>query len=746
MAAFVKSNFGREYLTAFVLLLCVLSLISNDQASRTLQLIVLFVCGAVVFLLFSRFSLGASETILSVKNAPGRCVLSDRSGKIVARSASWPDVTLSEVIARYAADPRRVLCVMTDEARQKGRSELTLGWRENNCRITAVLADRNRIVWSIDECHIASATEATIAQLTIDEEGRVAFLNDKAVEVLGFKPETLQQFCPDGIEHGSGLQDIRTEAGLRNCFLHIVRGLGCTRDVNILPVPDSVADGDAVPFDRLPVPLLKLSPSGAVILANNAARQLVSENLVPGTQMFDFFEGLGRSVSDWLREASEARGTSYSEFLRLKSDDREVFIQVSLTRVVEGNSLSLIAVLTDATQFKSLEAQFVQSQKMQAIGQLAGGVAHDFNNLLTAITGHCDLLLLRRDQSDAKYNDLVQINQNANRAAALVTQLLAFSRKQNLTPEIVDLRNVLADMTHLLNRLVGEMVSLNLEHSQDLPPIRADKRQLEQVLMNLVVNARDAMPKGGRISLRSDEIEYEENQERDRATVPAGRYLRVRIVDEGTGIAPDRLQKVFEPFYTTKKNGEGTGLGLSTAYGIVKQTGGFIFADSVVGEGTVFSLLFPVFNGAVEMAGTRADVPPSPSLARKNSNGVVLLVEDEAPVRSFAARALKLRGFTVIEAESGEEALEILEQERPEIDLFITDVIMTGVDGPSWVAKAHEQTPDVPVVFMSGYAEESFSDRRAQFKDASFLQKPFSLSDLVEISQSKISVANQIDA
>ena len=247
---------------------------------------------------------------------------------------------------------------------------------------------------------------------------------------------------------------------------------------------------------------------------------------------------------------------------------------MSLIKIENDQEASLIAILSDATELKTLESQFVQSQKMQAIGKLAGGVAHDFNNLLTAISGHCDLLLLRHDTASQDYADLVQINQNANRAAALVSQLLAFSRKQTLRPEPIDMRNTLADLMHLLNRLVGEKVELVLEHDTDLKPVRADKRQLEQVFMNLVVNARDAMPEGGRIHIKTEGYSLEQALDRDRATIPAGDYISVTVTDEGCGIATDKLTKIFEPFYSTKRTGEGTGLGLSTVYGIVKQTGG----------------------------------------------------------------------------------------------------------------------------------------------------------------------------
>ena len=398
--------------------------------------------------------------------------------------------------------------------------------------------------------------------------------------------------------------------------------------------------------------------------------------------------------------------------------------------MTENDESSLIAVLSDATQLKTLEAQFVQSQKMQAIGQLAGGVAHDFNNLLTAISGHCDLLLLRHDQGDADYSDLIQINQNSNRAAALVGQLLAFSRKQTLRPEVLDMRDTLSDLTHLLNRLVGEKVSLTLSHDPVLKSIRADKRQLEQVLMNLVVNARDAMPEGGEIRIETESRTLITPMSRERVTVPVGEYVTVRVVDHGTGISADKLQKVFEPFFTTKRTGEGTGLGLSTAYGIVKQTGGYIFVDSKLGEGTCFTLLFPVIVA-------NSDMPTVPKKekaisAPNHGDGLILLVEDEAPVRAFASRALRLRGYTVLEADSAEAALKTLEDESLNIDLFVTDVVMPGKDGPSWVKEAMLVRPDVRVVFVSGYAEDKLSDTQAKIPNSVFLPKPFSLNELTE--------------
>jgi two-component system cell cycle sensor histidine kinase/response regulator CckA len=375
---------------------------------------------------------------------------------------------------------------------------------------------------------------------------------------------------------------------------------------------------------------------------------------------------------------------------------------------------------------------------MQAIGQLAGGIAHDFNNLLTAIAGHCDLLLLRHGPDAPDFADLEQIRQNANRAAALVGQLLGFSRKQTLKPERLDLEDVLSDLTHLLNRLVVERVELRLEHlghkdGRTLGHIRADRRQLEQVLINLAVNARDAMPSGGSLLIQTEPVTLAEPLRRDRAAVPAGDYSVIRVIDRGSGIAPEHLQKIFEPFFTTKRVGEGTGLGLSMAYGIVKQSGGYIFVDSALGEGTTFSLYFPVFEGEATPAPAVAADPRR--LPLRQGEGVVLLVEDEAPVRAFAGRALRLRGYTVLEAADAEEALSLLDDPGLEVDVFVTDVVMPGMDGPSWVRQARETRPNARVVFMSGYAEDSLSEDQARIPNSVFLPKPFSLNQLAETVQ-----------
>ena len=484
-------------------------------------------------------------------------------------------------------------------------------------------------------------------------------------------------------------------------------------------------------LDGLPVPILKIDVDGQVGYANTPAKKLLNFPESDPPPLYDLVEGMGRPIAEWLSDAAQGRGLVKTEFVRATRADRELFIQISLGRIEENGHTRLLGILNDATELKTLEAQFVQSQKMQAIGQLAGGVAHDFNNLLTAISGHCDLLLLRHDEGDPDFTDLMQIAQNANRAASLVGQLLAFSRKQNLKPQALDLRDTMSDLTHLLNRLVGEKISLDLRIAPAETTIRADRRQFEQVIMNLVVNARDAMPSGGEIEILVEPRELQEPLQRDRADIAAGDYVVIRVRDTGSGIPADQLPKIFEPFFTTKKTGEGTGLGLSTAYGIVKQTGGYIFVDSELGKGSVFTLYFPLHTQSE--TSTEHVAPETPKSSTSAGEGVVLLVEDEAPVRAFASRALRLRGYTVIEAENAEMALDILSDDALEIDVFVTDVIMPGMDGPTWVKKALEHRPDTRIIFVSGYAEESLAENQMRVPNSVFLPKPFSLNQLTNV-------------
>ena len=648
--------------------------------------------------------------------------------------------TLAGALQSVLANPGAALFRLKSTATARGSAHEDLVTASGHIRLSVHRAGEGWFLWRIERSADMAARRADplpLPMITVGRNNAVLFMNDAARNLVGERARTLDRICPKLPLRSGQFNDISTRDGLQSCLTVALEGMAGRREVFLLPgvaATERQPDGWAF-FDELPVPLLKLDPGGEIQLSNLPARELLGADECRGRSITELLEGLGRSIPDWLGDAAKGRGTLHSEFLRVKREDRDTFVQVTLNRASEEGRTVLIAVLNDATELKSLEAQFVQSQKMQAIGQLAGGVAHDFNNLLTAISGHCDLLLLRHDQGDSDYNDLVQINHNANRAASLVSQLLAYSRKQTLRPEVMDLRDAMSDLTHLLNRLVGEKVILSLTHDPALWSIRADKRQLEQVVMNLVVNARDAMPEGGEIRLTTENVTLTAPLARDRAVVAPGRYVKVTVADEGEGIAPDKLQKVFEPFFTTKRTGEGTGLGLSTAYGIVKQTGGFIFVDSEFGAGSQFFLLLPAHD-PVEDNKPESTAEPMPDDAP--AGGVVLLVEDEAPVRAFASRALQMRGFTVLEAESAEDALELLEDAALDIDVFVTDVVMPGMDGPSWVQKALKSRPDARVVFVSGYAEEDFGDTQARIPNSVFLPKPFSLTDLTEIVQRQL--------
>ena len=479
----------------------------------------------------------------------------------------------------------------------------------------------------------------------------------------------------------------------------------------------------------LPIGLAHIDADGTLRGYNAEARRLLQLRGVGGhAQLSDLVEGLGRPIIEWINDIGSGRVPRATEVLRLTRAPVETYLKMTLCRTSPGDVGRLVAVISDVTEFKSLEAKFTQSQKMQAIGQLAGGVAHDFNNLLTAIAGHCDLLLLRHDRHDPDYPDLMQIQQNTNRAAALVRQLLALSRKQSLQLVTLELQETMTDVIHLLNRLVGEKITLTLRQGEAVAPIRSDKRQFEQVLMNLVVNARDALPMGGEIRIETQSCTLPHGLTRDQVTLPPGAYTVITVSDDGIGIPQSVLGKVFDPFFTTKRQGEGTGLGLSTVYGIVKQSGGYIFVDSEEGVGTTFSLYFSAQKDEKPKPATRPN-PATSANTFTHPRALVLLVEDEAPVRSFAARALELQGHRVITADSGEAALEILADRQIRPDCFVSDVIMPGLDGPGWIMQVRDQFPDTPVLFISGYAEDNRLAAQARISNAAFLGKPFSLAE-----------------
>lgn len=399
-------------------------------------------------------------------------------------------------------------------------------------------------------------------------------------------------------------------------------------------------------------------------------------------------------------------------------------------RKIKGSD-NIVLHFLDLSEQKRLEAQFVQSQKMQAIGQLAGGVAHDFNNLLTAIIGFCDLLLLRHKPSDPSFGDIMQIKQNSNRAANLVRQLLAFSRQQTLRPRVQDVTDILTEVSHLLRRLIGANIELDLHHGVDLGLVKVDVGQMEQVLINLAVNARDAMDGGGKLSISTGNHKNAKPQKCCDDEMPPGEWVVIAVEDTGCGITPENMSRILEPFFTTKDVGQGTGLGLATVYGIIRQTGGYLSIDSTVGKGTTFSIYLPRLSEAEAKVEAETTKPEEEKTGDLTGTARILLVEDEDAVRTFSTRALTNKGYQVLGAESGEAALSLMEgEDLSTIDLMITDVMMPGMDGPTMAKKMRERSPDLKIIFISGYTEDKLKDHMG--KNIYFLPKPFTLKQLAE--------------
>ncbi len=443
-------------------------------------------------------------------------------------------------------------------------------------------------------------------------------------------------------------------------------------------------------------------------------------------------------VADAIRRFAGGATHSTDLAVRLKDHPDEP-VAMSIAGARGLGEASVLLSLKDNSEESRLKREVAQATKMQAVGQLAGGVAHDFNNILTAIIGHCDLMLMRHSPGDSDYDDIQQIRANSNRAASLTRQLLAFSRQQTLRPQVLQLPDVISEVSNLLKRLLGETVALTVKHGRNLGPVRADPGQLEQVVVNLAVNARDAMlakdPRGGgKLSINTFAVSADEVRKMGSDIMPIADYIALEVADTGGGIPPDILPKIFEPFFTTKEVGKGTGLGLSTVYGIVKQSGGYIFADSKLGQGTTFTIYLPVHSAPTPsptkvVTPMRRDEKPTDLWG----TGTILLVEDEDMVRAVAERALSRQGYTVLTAEHGEAALELLARcERP--DLLISDVVMPLMDGPTMVRHVRSRYPDLPILFMSGYAEEQLR-KSIDLDNVAFLAKPFSVQELAEATR-----------
>nr|CAD6414452.1 PAS domain-containing sensor histidine kinase [Rhizobium sp. Q54] len=506
-------------------------------------------------------------------------------------------------------------------------------------------------------------------------------------------------------------------------------------------------------FNNTPMAIASVDGNGKILRINAPFLRLfagvVSRDDVDAGAHLEaiIHEGARQPLMDALAAAKDKQGDIAPIDCRYPGDESR-YIRFYVNAVIDESDEApeevAIVYAVETTEQKALETQMAQTQKMNAVGTLAGGIAHDFNNVLTAILLSSDHLLLQARPSDASFADLMEIKRNANRAAVLVRQLLAFSRKQTMRPAVLNLTDVVGDLRMLVDRLIsGTNVKLEVDYGRDLWPVRTDLSQFEQVLINLCVNARDAMPEGGRILLKTRNVTAEETTQYPQADLPVEDFVMIEVSDTGTGIPPEIMDKIFEPFFTTKEVGKGTGLGLSMVYGIVKQSGGYIYPESEIGQGTSFRIFLPRYVAEVQApaaeapsANGEASAPETPAVPAREpvdltgNSAVVLLVEDEEAVRRGGKRMLETRGYTVHEAGSGVEALEIMDELEGKVDIVVSDVVMPEMDGPTLLGELRKKYPDLKFIFVSGYAEDAFARNLPEDAKFGFLPKPFSLKQL----------------
>ena len=643
--------------------------------------------------------------------------------------------------------------------------------------------DRKNMLWQVIEAPRENSVgqdvlaEAPVGLFTVTKDGRVLATNDVLLRWLGGSETDMPTNISGFIENPSALLDsppepgrtVRTDTRLitRKGVVSPTVMVANWHKLNSGDIVASVAlyghstiarsdtvrspgtDFEANGYSAAPVAVLKLEGEqvgqSIIVSANPAFAKMSGREDAVGQAFSDVFTD--NPAEHRFLDRLIAQTTPDVPFdATLNNESGGLPVSVYIVHDMQ-NPEDIYAYLVNVSARKMLEDQLVQSQKMQAIGQLAAGVAHDFNNLLTAIRLNADELLQRHPVGDPSYPELQNINTTGARAAALVKKLLTFSRKATRRKERLDVTDTLSDMIVTLRQTLGERAQLKMTHARGLPPILADKSQIDTVLMNLCVNARDAMEEqgGGTITIRSallprSEVEGSQLTEALNA-IPGDDFVVISVEDTGTGMPEEVMSKIFEPFFTTKEQGKGTGLGLATVYGIVQQTGGHLTVESTLGKGTAFKIYLPAAGPVTEAElEAAAEKPKAP--VRKPSDlagqGNILFVEDEASVRGIAAKALRKKGYQVTEAEDGEEALELLEEAETPFDLMISDVVMPGMDGPSLLRAGRELLGDARIVFISGYAEEEFSELLSEEPDVTFLPKPFTFAELAEKVKSEI--------
>jgi two-component system, cell cycle sensor histidine kinase and response regulator CckA len=692
---------------------------------------------------------------------PAAAALTDAEGRLACANALYADRLGHLAPADLAGELGRALAA----ARRDGAAgaEAAIGGTDYRAEVRLAGFGDSYLLWTLEEAGEGdSAAEARRLiggepGLRLGQAGVMAALADGEGRLVAANRAFLVRAAVDG-EASPGTPLVDLVALGEEGRLHFAREGRNGGPLRIVQVPLAEAEGSPSLFllldelaggfggdaanvnallEILPLGLALADRDGRFLYLNAAFRRAAglaraAEPTWPGDLVVDEDKG---AVSDAVRRFARGPALSGDVAVRLKiRPDEPVALTVAGARGL-GEAAVLLS-LKDNSEEDRLKRQVAQATKMQAVGQLAGGVAHDFNNILTAIIGHCDLMLMRHTPGDSDYDDIQQIRSNSNRAAGLTRQLLAFSRQQTLRPQVLQLPDVISEVSTLLKRLLGETVRLQVKHGRSLGAVRADPGQLEQVIVNLAVNARDAMEAagegGGTLTLQTYAVSADDVRRMGSEILPIGDYTALRVADTGTGIPAHLLPKIFEPFFTTKEVGKGTGLGLSTVYGIVKQSGGFIFAESKEGEGTSFTIYLPVHRAEADRSARKGKGRAEQS-GELWGTGTILLVEDEATVRAVAERALTRHGYNVLIADNGEAALEILARES-EIDLMISDVVMPTMDGPTTAREARKLHPDLPILFISGYAEEQLRES-IDLPRVGFLAKPFSVQKLAEAAR-----------
>lgn len=495
-------------------------------------------------------------------------------------------------------------------------------------------------------------------------------------------------------------------------------------------------------FDRSPYPVCILDELGKIIRVNKAFSSIIAKKKVVGISFADLFleedaKIISENITAVVSGLPEPNNTST---LTLKNSSKifEVFLGKILN--LDGKFHGFMVRITDVTQQNQLEENLAHAQRMQTMGQLVGSVAHDFNNILTAISGFCDLLLLRHGMGDPSFSNIMQIKQSADRASNLVNRLLAFSRKQTLKPRVVSPIDLFSEFTPLIHRLIGTRIKFTQAIDPDIWHIKVDTVQMEQVVLNLVVNAQQAMGNDGELFISVENFAFSGDTKLSgyisppgEKRPPSGEYVMVSVEDSGCGIPKESIKSIFEPFYTTKSHMSGTGLGLSTVYGVIHQSNAHIFVKSKIGKGTKFMILFPRHEFKYEDKTEEPVIIPQKNYIDSDvmGSGTIVLVEDEDAIRIFAKNVLTNKGYTVIDYASAKDAYDEITKEDVQFDLLLTDVLMPEMSGPSLVTKLKEIRPTLKVVFISGYAEEAFTEEYGDKRDFNFLAKPFSLKQLL---------------